>query len=275
MTDFAVFILSYGRPECITYSTLRNNGYTGKIYILTDTTDKKLGEYKENYGLESVLVFDKLKYVDRVDRHTNAPILHTVLYARQAVFDIAKQLNIVTFLCLDDDITAFKARYVQDDKLKNVKLAVLDNIFDAVNQYFSSVPISILGFACSRTYFGGKNGTYAEKVRFDFCVAYFCKTDDIVQFDSVCYEDACASILNQRNGKICFEILDICQDSTPTGENTTGGMSQFYSDSKYQAGMYTVLSFPDCLRLRENFTLRYDRNGMVPKIISSSFRKEK
>ena len=37
-SDFAVFILTHGRANNVkTYATLRNSGYTGKIYLILDT----------------------------------------------------------------------------------------------------------------------------------------------------------------------------------------------------------------------------------------------
>ena len=46
MNDFAVFILSHGRPDnVITYKTLRTSGYTGPVYIVVDNEDDSLAKY--------------------------------------------------------------------------------------------------------------------------------------------------------------------------------------------------------------------------------------
>ena len=59
--DFACFILCHGRPDKTpTYNTLRKFNYTGKIYIICDDEDKTLQGYKDTYGEESVLVFNKM-----------------------------------------------------------------------------------------------------------------------------------------------------------------------------------------------------------------------
>jgi len=41
--DFAVFILSHGRPnDVITYKTIIKQGYTGKIFIILDNEDNTI-----------------------------------------------------------------------------------------------------------------------------------------------------------------------------------------------------------------------------------------
>ena len=48
--NFAVFILTFGRPDNIkTYKTLDRFGYTGKKYLICSTDDKKWDEYKSKY----------------------------------------------------------------------------------------------------------------------------------------------------------------------------------------------------------------------------------
>ena len=40
-TKFAIFILTHGRPhDVVTFQTLRDCGYTGKIVIVIDNEDK-------------------------------------------------------------------------------------------------------------------------------------------------------------------------------------------------------------------------------------------
>ena len=57
--DFAVFILTYGRPDNVkTYKTLDRFGYTGKIYLICSTDDKKLNQYKTKYK-DQVITFNK------------------------------------------------------------------------------------------------------------------------------------------------------------------------------------------------------------------------
>ena len=51
--NFAIFILTHGRPEKqLTLETLRKQGYTGKIYLLVDDIDDTVEELRNNYENE-------------------------------------------------------------------------------------------------------------------------------------------------------------------------------------------------------------------------------
>ena len=57
--DFCAFILTHGRPHKVhTYRTLKNYGYTGRVFIVIDDEDADGGEYRRIYG-QDVLVFSK------------------------------------------------------------------------------------------------------------------------------------------------------------------------------------------------------------------------
>lgn len=276
MDNFAVFITTHGRPQCLTYHTLRNAGYTGQMFCVVDTTDSKIGEYKENFGDTNVLIFDKMNYVDEVDKITNERILSTVLYARVACYEFARRMSIDNFIIADDDITLFKHRVVINDKLKSIPVTNFNAVLDAILEYFTTSNISVLGIADAGIYFGGKDGVYKNRVRHMFSVCYFCKTQDEIEFKSVCFEDMYASIMTNRNGNISFEVLDLCQVSEPMGLGTTeGGTTEFYrNNSLYKRSFYDIIAFPDCLYLDEKCIMRRKEIYMVPKIISSRYRKE-
>ena len=58
--DFAVFILTHGRPDNVkTLRLINARGYTGKVYFVVDNEDKSLDRYIENFGIDNVKVFDK------------------------------------------------------------------------------------------------------------------------------------------------------------------------------------------------------------------------
>ena len=89
--DFAVFILTHGRPDNVkTLSTLKKCGYTGKFYFIVDNEDKTIKQYKKNYGIENVKIFDKKAMADEVDEGNNFDERRTITHARNACFDIAE-----------------------------------------------------------------------------------------------------------------------------------------------------------------------------------------
>src|SRR5699024_2076701 len=128
--NYVVFILSNGRPnEQLTLNMLKDNGYTGEYYIVCDDEDITLSEYKEKYG-NNVLVFNKEKIHERTDTVDNFHKKTSAVYARNAIYDIAKEKNIKHFIMADDDITDIYIRFENDGKLKSKHVNNLDKLFN-------------------------------------------------------------------------------------------------------------------------------------------------
>ena len=140
--DFAVFILSNGRPDNIkTLRALKKGNYTGNWYIICDDLDVTLPEYKKKFK-DRVIVFDKRAIAAKIDTGINDnEDMRAIVYARNACFDIAKNLGLTYFLELDDDYTSFDARYIskgKKDKLKVRKIKNLDNVFEAIIKFLDT-----------------------------------------------------------------------------------------------------------------------------------------
>ena len=58
-----------------------------------------------------------------------------VVYARNACWDIAKELGLQYFCVLDDDYSMFGSRYVEGEKLMNFTFNDLDAVFDAFVEF--------------------------------------------------------------------------------------------------------------------------------------------
>lgn len=109
---FAIFILTHGRPDnVITYKTLQKCGYTGRLYFIVDNEDKSADRYKENFGADRVIVFDKKAEADKCDEGNNFDERRTITMARNACWAIAESLGITHFMQLDDDYKQFKFRF--------------------------------------------------------------------------------------------------------------------------------------------------------------------
>lgn len=108
---FVAFILTHGRPDrVLTYEKLRKHGYTGKIYIVCDDEDKTLPEYRKRFG--DVLVFSKSEIAKTFDEGDNFGDRRAIIYARNACFELARQIGATHFIELDDDYTYFKDIYI-------------------------------------------------------------------------------------------------------------------------------------------------------------------
>ena len=147
-TNFAVFILTHGRPDnVVTYDTLKRQNYTGKIYIIIDNEDKSANEYYKQFGKENVIMFDKKAISKKFDGFDNFNDRRTIVYARNACFDIAEDLGIKYFLQLDDDYTAFDFRVFLDGKGYTKPTKNLDILFKNTLSYFKDINVMSIAYA--------------------------------------------------------------------------------------------------------------------------------
>jgi len=110
MDDFCVFILTHGRPDNIpTIRSLERCGYTGKVYIVIDDEDKTSQQYYDNYG-DKVLMFSKIEILKTFDQGDNSDDRRSIVYARNACFDLAKKVGVTYFIQQDDDYIDFAYR---------------------------------------------------------------------------------------------------------------------------------------------------------------------
>ena len=66
--DFAVFILTHGRPDKqYTNHALDKAHYTGRRIMLLDDEDDTLSLYKQNYPDTEIILFDKESYIKTSD----------------------------------------------------------------------------------------------------------------------------------------------------------------------------------------------------------------
>lgn len=153
--SFAVFILSHGRANnVITIKTLREIGYTGKIYIIIDNEDNQEEDYRKLKDIEDVIVFDKeqeMKYTDTADNFKDHRL---VVYARNKCHDIAKELGLKYFLELDDDYTGFGIRYNNNGKLSRKNIKEADKLFDAFIDFLEKSNALTVAFAQGGDYIG-------------------------------------------------------------------------------------------------------------------------
>jgi len=97
--DFAAFILTHNRAgRVLTYRTLRSHGYTGPVFLVCDDGDPGLADYQEEFGADQVLVFSKSEIAERFDEADAFNDRRGVFYARNACFDLARQIGVRYFI---------------------------------------------------------------------------------------------------------------------------------------------------------------------------------
>lgn len=275
-TDFAVFILSNGRPDQqLTLETLEKSGYTGDWFILCDSLDPTLKTYRQKYG-ENVLVFDKEAYAEQMDTMTNQIELGTVLYARQASIDLARQRGYRYFMQIDDDMTAFSIRYEDEGKLKGAKVTDLDRLVQSFVEFMKRGDVAVTGFGNSGGYIGGLHGKFAKGYTRSVAGVYIIDSSKDIEFKGIINEDYNLSAEYSKVGHLIFEILAIAFTTSQRGANAGGLQDLYNAEGTYTMNAYSIVIAPHCTRLilrNDKVVTRTNWNNHHPLIISEKYKK--
>jgi len=285
ISNFAVFILTHGRPhKVLTYKTLRRQGYTGPIYLLVDNEDASLAEYRERYG-EQVVVFDKAAVAQGVDVMDNFDVgRKSVVFARNAVYEVARSLGVKWFLQLDDDYQTFEYRF--NGRLEysyhSYRPKNLDKLFAATLDFYKSIPALTIAYAQGGDFIGGRNAAIAQKpiLKRKVMNTFFCAVDRPVQFLGRVNEDMNASLLAGTRGQLVFTMPNLSIVQNPTQVNS-GGLTDIYRAlGTYVKSFYSVMLAPSCVKVEMMRGVEHTRvhhsvdwKYAAPVIISERYRK--
>jgi hypothetical protein len=282
MNNFAVFILTHGRPDkCITFATLRKYGYTGKVYFILDSEDKTKKEYIKNFGKENIITFNKKEVAERTDRGDNFKELGTVLFARNEQFNIANKIGIKYFIVLDDDYNDFRYKIDNNfDYIPRYGIKNLDKIFRSLLNYYKSIPkLLCLSIAQGGDFFGGvMNESFGLQRK---CMNFYvCNVDKPFEFCGRMNDDVNTYMTNGSRGGLFLTIPFLALQQKAT-QKTKGGLTEMYlSYGTYLKSFYTVLFCPSFSKVtlmqskhpRLHHTIYWD--NAVPVIISDEYKKK-
>jgi len=278
--DFACFILTFGRPDkVLTIKTLRDQGYTGKIYLICSDDDKSLSLYKDKYGGD-VIVFSKKDYKGKFDIGDNFDDDRVVVYARNAVFDIVKSVGYKYFLMLDDDYTDFRYKYNGDLDFINIeKIKNLDIIFSFILDYYKTIPCLSIALAQGGDYIGGKKGAGNICTKRKIMNSFFCCVDRPFKFIGRINEDVNTYVMLGNTGKLVFQTNQIALQQKITQTNS-GGLTEFYLDGgTYIKSFYTIIYSPSNVKINtmgnKNKRLHHSISwkNTTPYIIEEKYKK--
>jgi len=278
--NFAAFILTHGRADRVfTYNTLRKSGYTGRIVILVDNEDKTIDAYKDKFGAE-VYVFDKLKVAGQIDEGDNFQDRRAIIYARNACFDIAKELGFKYFIQLDDDYNDFRHKMnSQNEFIDRSGMVRMDDVLDALLDYYISIPALSIAMGQGGDYIGGKEGDAWIKPKRKCMNSFICSTDRPFKFFGRVNEDVNTYANLGSRGGLFMSIMKVALQQLQTQTNS-GGMTEMYLDSgTYVKTFYSVMYQPSSVKvsvLRGKAIRIHHRvswKNTVPVILSERFKK--
>ena len=281
LKNYAVFILTHKRPDKQhTLRSLEKAGYTGKIYLLCDTEDPTLKAYKRAYG-DMVKTFDKKKYVDRFDLMTNDVKFNAVVYARNAVYDVAKKLGLDYIVVMDDDYSVFYLNVDKTGFYKRSKITDMNRVIREHLRYLESANLATLAFAQGGDFVGGWNGTINKNnfrpLRKAMNVFFF-KVSRPIQFNGTINEDSVMGVEEAMRGNVVLTNCLVQLEQTTT-QQAEGGLTDIYKDAgTYQKSFYTLLMSPSSTKVMYQHAVgrvHHFINGDLayPKILSEELKK--
>ena len=276
--NFAVFITSHESPdECKSAKSLRENGYTGKIYIVVDDLDSKLLAYDKIYD-DDLCVFPKAHYVAKLDigMSTQNPQLAAVLYARAAVEDFAKGFGLRYFCVMDDDLVGFRVRLPINNKLGTFRKFSMDKVFESYIDYLSNTDINCLSFANDGSFIGGISA-FDKVLERRSCHTVFIR-DSHKPFDwsFAVNEDYISSLRMAQTGQVMFTMPFMQRTITGMGDRDVGMSDVYKTTSDFQRAFYATIARPDvCVPKYYNnhFVIGVNKKGAYPKILSDYYKK--
>lgn len=277
INEFAVFILSHGRADnVITYNTLINKGYSGKIYILCDDGDSQLNQYKEIYG-DKVIVFSKKDYENKFDKMDNFDNDKSVIYARNAVYDCARKLGIQYICVTDDDYTNFAYRVTKD--YQYYPKSIINNINSVFNVFINFLvksKVRTICFCQGGDFMGGSlNNDFAIKKipKRKMMNLFFFNVDNEVKFISKLNDDVTTSLAEGIIGNVVLTcpLVSLTQKETQTNK---GGLTDIYLKyGTYVKSFYSVMYAPSAVKIstlnstHSRIHHKVKWNNVAPKII--------
>lgn len=279
--NFAVFILTHGRARNVkTYATLRNQGYTGPIYLIIDNEDDQADEYRRLYG-DQVIQFDKAAEAARCDVGDNFPKRNTVLFARNACFQIARDLGVEYFLQLDDDYSSFVHKFTSSLTYAEQRVKDLDRLFAIMVEYYRSIPAATVAFGQNGDFQGGaQNGDLTRLwLKRKAMNSFFCGVNRPFRFVGRMNDDVNTYVTLGNRGSVVLTVFNAAIIQGQTQQNG-GGLTSMYLDlGTYAKSFYTVMYAPSCVKVSQfgndhtRIHHRINWDVAVPKIMNERYRK--
>ena len=282
LDDFCIFILTNGRPDRVfTYKTLRETGYTGKIYLVIDDEDTQVQEYHKIYGNE-VLVFSKEEIGKTFDHGDNFNDRRTITYARNACRHLAEELCIKYYMQLDDDYMDFQLRYDENGQPGFVgSIHTMDKVLELMLEFFKKIPAKTIAMSQGGDHIGGVSGTMPS-LRRKAMNSFLCSVNRPFKFVGTGNEDVNTYTSEGMRGSLFFTVMQAQLVQKPT-QASSGGITEFYLEhGTYMKSFYTIMYAPSCTRIgvlgdsrsphyRLHHSIAWE--NAVPKILHSKYKK--
>ena len=279
-----IFILTHGRPDqVLTDSRLPEYGWSGPVYLVIDNEDPTGDQYRERFGRERVITFDKLAASRTFDAADNFPGRKTIVYARNASYAVARYLGYRYFVQFDDDYSGFYITINEEGQFKRSPCRSLDEVLAYYLDFFKSLPPTVKSIAMAQggDFLGGSASATAKdlKLRRKAMNSFICDVERPLTFVGKINEDVNTYVYKQSKGEILL-TAPLCQLNQGQTQARSGGMTDAYMEAgTYIKSFYSILFSPSCMSITDMGTshrrLHHSIawNNAVPRIVSPDLKK--
>lgn len=280
MTDFAIFIMVYGRPEKMwTLKSLRDCGYTGKIYLVGDDSDEKLEGYKSKYG-DDLLVFSKNEVANKMDAGDNSGDLRSTMYAANTIFELAEKMGVKYFMICCDDYLEFAYRFDGELNYCHERIKSLDDVFGALLDFYKKTNALTVAIAQGGDFIGGKKHGWSTEVTLHRKAmnSFICSTERPFKFMGRLNEDVTTYVNLGSKGELFFTVPNVLLNQKRSQSEKKGLTDVYLDNGTYVKSFFSVMYNPSCVKVREmgdkhkRVHHQVNWNNAVPKIISEKYR---
>ena len=285
MVDYCIFILTNRRPDKqLTFRYLKKTNVSlDKIFFVVDNLDPTIEEYKKKYK-KQVIVFDKNRYINEVDTMLNKRHEGAVVYARNACYDLAKDLGYRYFLMLDDDYKTIDYLMIKEKSgiKKQKRITKLEEVNQAYFEFLNiRKDIYTVCFCQTGELIGGiENSTLRTKFyKRKMMNAFFLDTEKRIYFDGILNEDVNANLEELKKGHLCFTFFNVVLGQIQTQKNK-GGLTELYLDlGTYKKSFFSVMNSPNAVKvgllnsIHTRFHHLTDYSKLKPEILNENVKK--
>jgi len=288
--DFCAVIVTHGRPQRVpTYKSLIRHGYTGRVFLVCDDEDETVPQYVEEYGEDNVLVFSKAEAAEKTDAGDNLPHRRSVVYARNAIFDLVEEQGFEHFIMLDDDYTQFSHRFAAPGLPGTWPIKDLDAVFEAMVEFLEETPVRCVAMSQGGDFIGGADAMTKIGFRRKVMNTFVCSVSKPYPFLGRLNDDVNTYTVLSREGVVFLTLMAVQVVQVNTQVNS-GGLTELYLDfGTYAKSFYTVMFAPSCsvvasfkgtAKNKDNpepgarIHHRISWNNAAPKIVPERFKKE-
>lgn len=270
-----IYIMSKGRPHCITAHTLIDLDYKGEWFICCGNNDDRLEEYFENWG-DKVLVYDWYTLAEQtntLDNFSNEKINTGVPTAREGIRQISESRGDKRFWCFDDDLLAFYIKHPITRRKLKMDGYMLEKYLNILTEFAHRCGLNNCGFQIQQN--GFPSATFQTFARTYVIHNFPTDKSKFVEWKGRTCDDVINILETFKYGfyQLSFGFMNFSTNLTLTEE---GGCTGIYKKiDEFRLSDYVLLIEPKwkLIPKKRSLMLSFEYSKSTPKLISEKWKR--